>query len=126
MRKCRICKEDKIVHEFVRNKAFSGGRDTICLACSREKVKEWRKGKPRGKRKGISQGYRDIIIDFLIKRDGLYCGICHESLEASEVHIDHIIPVALGGLDKMENVQLAHPKCNTGQANAIRKQSHGF
>lgn len=77
-------------------------------------------------RKNNSASYRSIIIDFLVKRDGLICGICKESLEASKVHIDHIIPVALGGLDIMDNVQLAHPECNMAEALSIRKQSHGY
>lgn len=128
MKTCRICLEEKELEVFVKNKAFKSGIDTICLECSRNRVKEHRKRtkRPHGKRKGISQGYRDIIIDFLVKRDGLICGFCKESLEDSKIHIDHKLPVALGGQDIMENVQLAHPKCNLAQALLIRKQSCGF
>ena len=95
---------------------------------NRKHSKDWRNKnkKPHGKRKNISAGWRDIIVDFLIKRDGLICGICKDSLEGSKFHIDHIQPVALGGLDTMENVQLTHPKCNIGQAMKIRQQSHGY
>lgn len=128
MKKCRICKIEKSIDEFVKSKVFKSGIDTICLECSRLKVKEHRKKtkRPHSKRKSISSGYRDIIVDFLIKRDGLICGICKKSMEGSIFHIDHIIPVALGGVDTMENVQLTHPKCNMSQSNLIRKQSHGF
>ena len=126
MKICRVCKINKLVHDFVQNKLSPNGRDSICLVCNRQRVKEWRKGKPRGKRKNISMGWRDIIADFLVKRDGLICGICKKSLEGSKFHIDHILPVALGGQDIMENVQLAHPECNIGQSLTIRKQSHGF
>ena len=94
-----------------------------------EHVKDWRKKNPgtkRGVRKSGSQTYRDVIIDFLIKRDGLKCGFCDESLEGSLLHIDHTIPVALGGQDIMENLRLAHPACNLKQSVAIRKQIHGY
>jgi 5-methylcytosine-specific restriction endonuclease McrA len=128
MKLCRICQQSKEIEDFVKSKKFKSGYDTICLSCSRNKVKEYRKKnkKPHSKRKSISGGYRDIIVDFLIKRDGLICGMCRESLEGSEFHIDHIIPVALGGKDIMENVRLTHPKCNLSQSNLIRKQSHGY
>lgn len=126
---CRVCEVAKDISFFVKNKAFKSGIDTICLDCSREKVKIHRKtNKTRRSphRKGISAGWRDIIVDFLLKRDGLICGICKESLEGSAFHIDHILPVALGGKDIMSNVQLAHPKCNMAQSNIIRKQARGF
>ena len=50
----------------------------------------------------------------LIARDGLYCGICKEPLPAdlAGVHVDHIWPRARGGGDEIENLQLAHGRCN--------------
>ena len=129
MKVCRICHKEKPVKQFVSNKAFKDGRDTICLECSRDKVKAWRKQNPHvphGKRKSISSGYRDIITSFLIERDGFVCGMCGESLEDSKIHIDHIIPVALGGVDIMSNVRLTHATCNMDQALSIRKEKHGY
>jgi hypothetical protein len=46
MKSCRICKEAKPKIAFVKSKVFSDGIDTICLDCSRQKVKEWRKANP--------------------------------------------------------------------------------
>jgi len=94
-----------------------------------EYARAWRKQNPHiphGKRKSISSGYRDIIISFLIERDGFVCGMCGESLEDSKIHIDHIIPVALGGVDVMSNVRLTHATCNMDQALSIRKEKHGY
>jgi len=110
---------------MVHNKASKGGIDTICLDCSRTKVKEWRKrnpGSPHGKRHQISSGWRNIIIDFLIKRDGFVCGLCNESLEGANIHINHIIPVALHGLDVMENVNLTHASCNIQDGQRIKSE----
>src|SRR5574337_141079 len=97
-------------------------------AYNRKHVKIWKKKTkaPHGQRKQISAGWRDIILDFLIKRDGHVCGICGESLEGAKMEINHIIPVALGGLDIMENVNLAHKKCNQSQAMKIRQQAYGY
>ncbi len=47
MKYCRICKIQKEIDCFVKNKALSSGVDSICLDCSRKKVKEWRKGNPK-------------------------------------------------------------------------------
>ena len=127
-RSCRKCQQNLFLKDFVKSKKFKSGYDTICLSCSRNKVKEYRKTKkqPRGKRYSAAVTYRSIIVDALIKRDGLICGICNKILEGSTFHIDHIIPVALGGPDTLENVQLTHPACNMKQALHIRKQSHGY
>ena len=47
----------------------------------------------------------------IIVRDGMHCGICHGVvLELPEV--DHIVPIALGGLSVEENMQVAHSDCN--------------
>lgn len=53
------------------------------------------------------RGRRHVI---LARNDGL-CGICGQSIEG-EFHIDHIVPVALGGTDDEANLQPAHPRCN--------------
>ena len=126
MKNCRRCKELKEPSEFVKNKAFKSGIDTICLVCNRITSKEGRKGKRKQTRKQSSTAYRDVIIDFLIKRDGFNCSFCNGSLEDSKIQINHIIPVALGGQDVMENLNLAHSTCNEQDGLRVRKQSHGY
>lgn len=129
MKICRDCKVEKEEIFFVKNKLFSSGIDTLCLECNRKRVKIYRKINkiPRSsKRKQVSASYRDIIIDALIKRDGFCCGFCNKSLENSKINIDHIIPVALGGMDILENVRLAHASCNQSFSNKIRKEKYGW
>jgi hypothetical protein len=46
MKICRCCSKEKTKDLFVKNHVFKDGIDTICLECSRNKVKIWRKENP--------------------------------------------------------------------------------
>lgn len=96
----------------------------------KENNKRWRQKNPdwwkKKKRRNNTTYLREIIVDFLVKRDGLICGLCKQSLENSKIHLDHIKPVALGGENIMENIQLAHPECNLKDAHKIRKEALGY
>lgn len=95
-------------------------------AYNQKNVKEYKKKNGRKSTRSISAEYREMIVDFLIKRDGLICGICKHSMEGSKMQINHRLPVALGGKHILENVELAHPLCNEGQSAMIRKQARGY
>lgn len=52
-------------------------------------------------------------------RDGGACGICREPVDSTVRHpdplsksIDHIVPLARGGLHEARNAQVAHLICN--------------
>jgi 5-methylcytosine-specific restriction endonuclease McrA len=51
--------------------------------------------------------------DQIVARDGAICALCGEGVTAEERSIDHIMPVALGGSDDPENLQVAHRVCNS-------------
>jgi len=51
------------------------------------------------------------IVQTLITLQKGRCACCNKSLEEG-YHLDHIMPLALGGLNSDENVQLLTPKCN--------------
>lgn len=61
---------------------------------------------------------RDYTRQEIIERDSVFgqciCQICGEpiDLEAGELHIDHIIPIAAGGSDTKDNVRCVHKRCN--------------
>lgn len=55
----------------------------------------------------------------ILRRDHPPCGICHQDidytlphLDAGEFVVDHVIPLARGGRDVLENKQPAHRRCN--------------
>ena len=93
--------------------------------------KEWKKrnphkkpnsGRDRAKKKGVEYKYytRQQVFD----RDGYDCYLCGDptDLTAPHVrgqpgwetypHIEHVIPLAKGGIDTLDNVKVAHAKCN--------------
>lgn len=55
IRRCRICMLYKEPKYFVKSKAFKSGYDTICLNCSREKVKLWRKANPEKRKEQLKR-----------------------------------------------------------------------
>ena len=58
----------------------------------------------------VSVGKIDLAA--LLKRAGGCCEICGTGLGDTGFHVDHIIPIARGGLHTQENLQIAHPFCN--------------
>jgi 5-methylcytosine-specific restriction endonuclease McrA len=63
---------------------------------------------------------RGINITRLLARDGSNCGICGLPLDRSIddpnddnfVTFDHITPSSVGGTDRLDNLRLAHLRCN--------------
>jgi len=53
----------------------------------------------------------------VIRRDGSRCRCCGASVSTGAVlHVDHIIPIAKGGLTKITNLQALCAVCNQGKA----------
>jgi hypothetical protein len=57
MKTCRDCKVTKDLSEFVSNKLFKDGKDTLCILCNRKRVKAYRAAGKRNSTKE-SQAYR--------------------------------------------------------------------
>ncbi len=55
----------------------------------------------------------------ILKRDNFRCCKCGASPEdgITELHVDHIIPVSLGGPTTEDNLQTLCSKCNLGKSN---------
>lgn len=90
-----------------------------------EKTKEaaarWRKRNPE-KRKAIALRtahkrraapgvLSKDIVEILMEKQASLCACCGASL-AGGFHLDHIMPIALGGTNTDDNVQLLTPRCN--------------
>lgn len=52
----------------------------------------------------------------IIDRDHRTCYVCNRTgLSDSEIHIDHVLPLARGGTHTLDNVRVACPPCNLGK-----------
>lgn len=45
-------------------------------------------------------------------RDAGICGICCTPADPASWHLDHVVPLALGGAHTYANTQVSHPACN--------------
>lgn len=54
----------------------------------------------------------------IIKRDGPNCWLCGKAFEYEKPTLDHVIPRSKGGNDQLDNLKIAHMKCNTSRGNA--------
>lgn len=56
----------------------------------------------------VERVYRSVVW----RRDEGVCGICGKPADPLDFHVDHVVPLALGGAHSYANVQVAHPFCN--------------
>lgn len=52
----------------------------------------------------------------VLRRDGHICQYCGEKAPDVTLHVDHVVPVSLGGSDKPDNLVAACKDCNVGKA----------
>lgn len=52
----------------------------------------------------------------VLRRDGHTCRYCGKTAEDTELTVDHVVPVALGGADEPSNLVTACQECNAGKA----------
>lgn len=94
-------------------------------AAHRDMIKQWELNNPdkvkeksirscnarRARSAGNGGKLSKDIVQKLLKRQNGKCACCGLSL-SNGYHLDHIIPLALGGKNSDDNVQLLTPKCN--------------
>lgn len=51
----------------------------------------------------------------ILERDGFRCRYCGKSAAAAQLHVDHVKPLAAGGLDEESNLVTACSDCNLGK-----------
>lgn len=63
----------------------------------------------------------------LIRKYGAVCHVCEESFKKMrDITIDHHVPLSLGGLDVIENLRLAHFRCNLAKADMTPEEFEIF
>ena len=101
---------------FTVNRNTKDGFQSNCRECNKKKVVSWRNQNPfchrisklwlRSKARITSKQIEDILVSQLRK-----CKLCEVDLEPNW-HLDHIVPVKLGGSGKLSNLQALCRKCN--------------
>lgn len=113
-RSCARCQET--FDSWIRTQRF----------CSRDCFDAWHRhrGANRIRRRGADRMRRARPL--VLARDGYTCGICKLSIrrDVDVLHplaltLDHIIPIAAGGSDRLDNLQPAHRQCNVDKSDRL-------
>lgn len=68
----------------------------------------------RAQRAGVD--HEPINRRQIILRDKSTCWLCNKHCEPNEIHLDHVIPLALGGPHTADNIRVACAQCNIRKA----------
>lgn len=80
------------------------------LAQHRERARKALAASKRNAQPQFKRGH--VSRDAVIARDGLACHLCGSDVDPANWHLEHVIPIALGGTDCLANAAVAHPTCN--------------
>jgi 5-methylcytosine-specific restriction endonuclease McrA len=86
-------------------------------ASNKHKAKEaWHRRRARK----YAAGYERVDLKALLLEHGMICHICsREIASTSDLHFDHVIPLAKGGPHAASNIRPAHAKCNLSKGARI-------
>lgn len=87
---------------------------------NRGKVREYSRRGQLVRRARKHAGFVEVVdpAEVLRRGDGL-CGICGKPVDPETFHVDHIVPLALGGEHSYANTQAAHPLCNRSKGTKL-------
>lgn len=92
---------------------------------SREQGRRWRTDKPelnrikanryRARKLQAPGDFSPDIYQRLMSLQKRRCAVCSASLKGISPHLDHVMPLALGGSNTDDNAQLLCPSCNSSK-----------
>lgn len=68
--------------------------------------------KRRAQMRALPGAHTPDDIAEIMKAQGGRCAYCRTNIKRSSRHVDHIVPLALGGSNARTNIQIACPSCN--------------
>lgn len=133
-RKYRTCKNCGVIF-------YSDTCRTLCDKCKKDTIRiknrKYYKSKEIKRRIKIQSAMvdNDITVQALAERDNNICYLCNKPVDFSDYYdngvtiicgnnypsIDHVIPLAKGGLHSWDNVKLAHRICNSKKSDNLVK-----
>jgi len=121
MKVCKDCGVEKPHTEFRKHSKMADGHINSCKACKKEYLNSYRAKNPRTDKNSPLTTRRNAAIRRARVRDQL-CGCCSAedfsliyllaSLGEEEFEVDHMTPIALGGLHCTSNLQILTRKDN--------------
>lgn len=72
-------------------------------------------------RRGVGRR-REVERAYVLARDRMRCHLCGGLVKYSDVHLDHVIPLSLGGSHDVGNLRVAHSRCNTQKGARARNE----
>jgi len=115
--KCR--KAFPATREFFSHYSRNGKLKPNCRECERARVKAWRKSNPEKANAGYQRRLKKLSgwsptpeqkVELYWKANG-HCRYCGVALGV-DAQVDHAVPVARGGSNDIENLDLICPRCN--------------
>ena len=70
-------------------------------------------------RKSRGDCLREAVIHYLVGVQGWDCAYCGTGLDEMTAQVDHVYPLALGGLNQLTNFQLVCQSCNSSKGASI-------
>lgn len=116
--KCAGCSRDREPER--RSQGFR-----LCQECADERRRASNRRKNVRRRAARRLSSDHFTMAHIGERDGWRCHLCHRKVnrKLSGMHpdgptIDHLVPLSFGGEDTLDNVALAHRKCNLERNNS--------
>jgi 5-methylcytosine-specific restriction endonuclease McrA len=123
--KCKACRCADSASRYAMKRDEILAKKNAYRAANREKArqytKEWATANPlkrranqanyRARRSGAGGRHSAEDVAVLMQLQKGKCACCRASV-ADEYHVDHVLPLALGGTSDRENLQLLCPPCN--------------
>jgi len=85
-----------------------------------------RRNKNKSDKRQNAKTEAQVRFDEIVERDLGVCHICGEGVDLSlprtsrmGATLDHVVPIARGGLDSVDNVRLAHWICNIRKSDSL-------
>jgi hypothetical protein len=110
---CPSCGKTKSSDEFHRVNSRKDGLRDICREC----ISNFWEGDKKRRAQKLSAFVESFTRREIYERDGGRCHICGKKVDPNNWHLDHLIPLSLGGEHSKRNVAVAHPYCNLRRNN---------